>query len=295
MSFVEFTRASDGTITFKQEFLIQRIIKSLGFESEMRNGKATPAIRPNLQKDVDGPKRKHNWHYRSVIGMINYLEKTNRPEISFAVHQCSRFCEDPKLSHKREVHRVVRYLIETQKQGLVFKPDKTSGIECWVDADLSGNWCKEESENPASVLSLTGYVIMYGKCPLVWGSRLQTEIALSTAEDEYIALSQSLREVIPLMGLLNEIQQYFAVVEKLPEIKCTVFEDNQSCIALAKAPRMNPRTKYISLKYHHFRSYVSSGLLDIQAKESAEQIGDIFTKALDEKQFLYLRKKLCGY
>ena len=227
--------------------------------------------------------------------MLNYLEKTTRPELAFAVHQCACFCEKPKLSHERAVHRVIRYLVGTKDKGLLFKPDPSVGIECYVDADFSGSWSKEELENPSSVLSRTGYVISYGKCPLVWTSKLQTEIALSTTEAEYIALSQSLREIIPLMGLLREIKAHFELNCSLPEIKCTVFEDNNSCIALAKAPRMNPRTKYIALKYHHFRSYVSSKLVSIEYVSTNEQSADIFTKALEEKQFLHLRKKICGY
>ena len=227
--------------------------------------------------------------------MMNYLKKTTRPELAFAVHQCVRFCEDPKLSHERAVHRIVRYLVGTKNKGLLFKPDPSAGIQCFVDADFSGNWKKEDLKNPAGVLSQTGFVIMYGNCPLIWASKLQSEISLSTAEAEYIALSQSLREIIPLMGLLKEIKVHFDLNNNIPEIRCTVFEDNNSCIALTKAPRMNPRTKYIALKYHHFRSYVSSKLVTIQYLASEEQPADIFTKALDEKQFTYLRKKICGY
>ena len=82
--------------------------------------KATPAIKPNLTKDMDGPPQNHDWHYRSLIGMLNDLEKTMRPEIVFAVHQCARFCENPKLSHERAVHQIVQYLSGTKDKGLNF-------------------------------------------------------------------------------------------------------------------------------------------------------------------------------
>ena len=85
------------------------------------------------------------------------------------------------------------------------------------------------------------------------------------------------------MGLLKEIKTYFDLNNNITEIKCTVFEDNNSCIALARAPRINPRTKYIALKYHHFRHYVSSKLITIEYLASEEQPADIFTKALDKK------------
>ena len=49
---------------------------------------------------------------------------------------------------------------------------------------------------------------MYGGCPLIWASKLKTEVALSTMEAEYISLSQDLCNVIPLMGLMKEMKQF---------------------------------------------------------------------------------------
>jgi hypothetical protein len=40
-----------------------------------------------------------------------------------------------------------------------------------------------------------------------WGLKMQTEIALSSTEAEFIALSLSMREVIPIMWLLQEAYQ----------------------------------------------------------------------------------------
>ena len=48
---------------------------------------------------------------------------------------------------------------------------------------------------------------MYAGCPIVSKSQLQTEIALSTTEAEYTGLSYALREVIPLMEILKEIEE----------------------------------------------------------------------------------------
>ena len=66
------------------------------------------------------------------------------------------------------MHGIVRYLVGTKDKGLFFKPDCSVGIQCFVDTDFSGNWNKEDSEDPAGVLLRTGYVIMYGNCPLIW-------------------------------------------------------------------------------------------------------------------------------
>ena len=78
-----------------------------------------------------------------------------------------------------------------------------------MDADFAGGWKDGDHDSPESVLSRTGFVIMYAGCPITWGSKLQTEIALSTAESEYIALSTAMREVIPFLGLMQEIGGIF--------------------------------------------------------------------------------------
>ena len=94
----------------------------------------------------------------------------------------------------------------TKDKGLIFKPDKSKGIVCHVDADFAGNWNIAEGDNPASVLSRTGFIITYANCPLIWASRLQSEISLSTTEAEFIALSTAMKEIIPLINILDEIK-----------------------------------------------------------------------------------------
>ncbi len=88
--------------------------------------------------------------------------------------------------------RIGRYLLDTRKRGIIYKLDKSKGLECYVDVDFAGEWSQADAENADNVLSRTGYILMYANCPILWVSRLQTEIALSTAKAEYIALSQLL-------------------------------------------------------------------------------------------------------
>eukprot|EP00978_Attheya_sp_CCMP212_P014686 scaffold37545_cov64-Attheya_sp.AAC.1 len=132
--------------------------------------------------------------------------------------------------------------------------------------------------------SAVGFVIMYAGCPVLWVSKLQTEIALSTTEAEYIALSQAMREVIPFMNLLKELSVIFDIYLPEPEVHCKVFEDNNSCIAVAESTKFSPRTKHIAIKYHHFRSFVSGPqkCLKILPIDTREQTADIFTKPLDQ-------------
>ena len=81
-----------------------------------------------------------------------------------------------------------KYFSETATRGIIYDPDKTQGIECYVDADFSGGWDRDDGQRDENVLSQSGYAIFYAGFPVLWASKLQTEISLSISEAEYIAL-----------------------------------------------------------------------------------------------------------
>ena len=145
-----------------------------------------------LHKDVNGIPRKDNFHYRSLVGQLNYLMQSTHPEIQYTVHQCARFSDDPKHSNEVAAKRIVRYLKVTPDEGIILKPDKTQGLTCYVNANYAGEWTPDCAMDPRACLSRTGYVIFYANCPIIWSSKLQMTIALSTTEAEHVALLTSM-------------------------------------------------------------------------------------------------------
>ena len=133
-------------------------------------------------------------------------------------------------------------------------------------------------------------MIYYGGFPILWHSKLQSEISLSTTGAKYIALSQAMRDAIPLMALLGELAMVLPIIIEKAKVHCTIFEDNNSCIELVKCPRMRPRTKHIALKYHHFKSKVKKGLVSVKRVDTKMQHEDNLTKLLAEPQSKHLRK-----
>ena len=154
-----------------------------------------------------------------------------------------------------------KYLLGTKDKGIIFKPDHIKGLECYIDATFAAEWQQVDADNPENFLSKTGYVIYYADCRLLWTSNLQTEILFSTAESEYIALSQVMRNVIPLIHLLIEINCVYPIPNPEPVIKWKLYEDNESCIDMSKTKRFSPRTRYISTKYHRFRYFVDKEII----------------------------------
>jgi hypothetical protein len=294
---VKISRTSEGTIELKQPHLIQQILDDMGMKSNTKTKEKAAPSSTILRRDLQGETFSEKWDYRSIIGKLNFLEKSTRPEIAYAVHQCARFASNPKQSHANAVKYLCRYLLSTKDKGLIMRPDSSKSFEVHVDCDFAGNWMKEDAMNdPSTAKSRTGYIISYGGCPIIWASKLQTEVVLSSTESEFVGLSESLRMAIVMMNLLKEMRSVgIPVASTTPKIYCKLFEDNAGAIQLAKVPKMRPRTRHINQKYHHFREWVKSGLITILPIDTKEQPADLMTKPLDQELFIKHRYTVMGW
>ena len=188
------------------------------------------------------------------------------------------------------------------KGGLSYRKTDKLNLDLYVDADYAGLWTYEDDQDPICVKSRTGYVITLGGCPIHWVSKLQTEIALSTTEAEYIALAQGMREFIPIHRMYKDIMNNFSIsCDPDSLIKCTIYEDNAGCISTCLAPKLSPCSKHIAVKYHFARQSfsknfdTSNGTYVLEKIHSDFQRADILTKGLAQDKFEKLRFLLCGW
>ena len=240
-----------------QPTLIRRILKVVNVTEERSKGrslKRTPATKV-LKRDADGPERILKWEYRSVLGMLNWLTRSTRPDIGFAVSQAARFMAFPKRTHEAAVIRICEYLRDTKDEGLFLQPDN-SGFKVWADADFSGGFDRSNPDDS------------------------------STAKSRSIVLIRFFKEIAKRIKAFRNTK---------PKFCCKAFEDNNGALALAGASTMKPRTKHINLKYHHFKTAVKKRMIMLEKVATEEQIADIGTKPLEPKVFEYLRKKLVGW
>ena len=160
--------------------------------------------------------------------MLGYLQGTTCPDISMGTHQCARFNTNPKLCHEEAIKRVYKYLLATRDKSIVFKPVVSRSLECLVDADVVGGWADGNQNDPESVLSCAGYVISYAGCLIHWCSKMETKIALSTTEAEYITLSMAMRDILQFLNIMTEIKAFLPISDCEPKFFCKVWGDNQS-------------------------------------------------------------------
>jgi hypothetical protein len=310
---IQIKKSGPNDFFLSQPGLIDKVLSVSGMSD--CNGVDTPTSTRGgaLGSDLDGDPFVETWSYRTVIGMLMFLSANTRPDIAFAVHQAARFSHLPRNSHSLAVKRILRYLKQTNDQGFFLQPDATHRVDCYVDADFAGNFAAEDPRHPASVKSRTGYIVLFRGSPLLWVSKLQSQIALSTMEAEYVALSQAMRDLIPIRELLKEILsivfgiadtiQYRTHSKAFDDVNTSpsnipasnVFEDNAACLKFAQTGQLSPRTKHIGVPYHWFRSKVVSLDIVIVPVSTTHQLADTFTKGLCAVTFQAACRILMGW
>ena len=107
--------------------------------------------------------------------------------------------------HEIALKCIGRYLLGTWQNGLLLYPTGDIFIDRFVDANYAGLWSYEHPNNADCVQSHSRHVFLIGGCLVVWSSKLQTEIALSTMQVEYVALLMAMCILLPFQHLLHEI------------------------------------------------------------------------------------------
>ena len=288
-------KQSGTSIELTQKGLIQKAINYVGLADG--NSKPTPAAANPLGADKHGEPFHEDWNYAAAIGMLLYVSSNTQPDIQFAVHQCARFTHNPKKSHGEAVKRICQYLLGTKEWGILFTPNLAEGLNCYVDADFAGLWGYEDEQDPVCVKSRTGFTLTLFGCPIIWASKLQTEITLSSTAAEYVAFSMAMRELLPMCVLLQELGAKMNLEFAQPSlVRSTVFEDNQGCLALVNVPRMSPRNKYLALKYHFFCNEIGpdKGIIAKWIPTTEQQVA-ILMKGLQGQDFSNIWKLLMGW
>jgi hypothetical protein len=162
---------------------------------------------------------------------------------------------------------------------------------------FAGLWTRDKVDDPHCVRSWTGYVICISDCPVLWTSKLQSEIALLTIEAEYVALSSSCRDLFPLIDITHEICSALLLTPPaIAQLHIKIHEDNLGALILGQLEprRMTLRPKHCAVKYHWFCEHLAPQRIQLVKIATNNQLGDLFTKGLVKDSFAYLQKMLMG-
>jgi uncharacterized membrane-anchored protein YhcB (DUF1043 family) len=257
-------------ITIRQEEYIKKILKQ--FNMEDSNPVATPST-PEIKKStelVTAP-------YREAVGALMFLANISRPDIAFATGKVARSVENPTQSDWLNVKRIMRYLKGTSDLGITYPREGELHLEAYCDSDYGGD---EKTRK-----STTGLIITLNDSPVIWASRLQRTVSISTTEAEYNALTEVTKEVLWTRDLLQEINLDQTNPTK---IKC----DNQSTLKIANNEEACRRTKHMAIKVRFVRDEIKRGTIETEHVPTKQQKADCLTKSLTKENFQTNRNSL---
>jgi hypothetical protein len=205
--------------------------------------------------------------YRSGVGMLLYLTKYSRPDISNIVRELLKCMNAASWGSYQELLRVIKFMNHTKSIGLKVMPklddDFSWNLKVFYDSDWAGE--------PETRVSVTGFVIYLLDVPVCWRSKSQKGVTLSSTEAEYVAISEAVKEVKFIYYLLCD----FHIKVNLPIIIKT---DNIGAIFMAENSSTGVRTRHVDTRYHFIREFIEDGFVKIQFVRSVENNADIFTK-----------------
>jgi hypothetical protein len=185
--------------------------------------------------------------YRQITGSSMYLTNT-RPDICFAVNTLSQYLVEPRCVNLVAAKHVMRYLKGTLDFGLSYTRDHDFKLIGYTDLDWAGSVSDRKSTS--------GCCFSLGSTMTSWQSRKQSDIALNTAEVEYIAACSTSCEAIWLHKLLTGL---FDLEMEATMILC----DNQSCIKMMENPVFHDKLKHIEIRYHFIRDMVQRRVIKL--------------------------------
>ena len=227
----------------------------------------TPGFTIIRDESVERVSKGQQSKYRTGVGMLLFLIKHSRPDIANCTRELSKVLDGATVSAYKEMIRVIKFVVSTKEWGLKFCPKFEDGkkwtLTMYTDSDYGGD--KETR------ISVTGYILFFMGVPIIWKSKSQRSITLSSSEAEYVALSEAAKDIKFAYQLLKSI----GIEVTLP---ITVRVDNVGAIFMSENTSTSGRTKHVDIRYRYVNEMVLDGFLRIVFVKTKDNVADVFTK-----------------
>jgi hypothetical protein len=205
--------------------------------------------------------------YAAVVGMLNWLAVSTRPDIAFAVKELARVVATPLPSHWRAAQRVLRYLRNSPNAHIEYR-ERPNGppydIVAYSDADFAGEQDTRKSTS-GRIIYVFGNVV-------VWKAKSQSGIAVSSCESEYIAMSEAVKDIM----YIKQVLQFFGYTD----LSSVVYGDNLSAVKITKNEAGMTRTRHVDIKYKFLLHQALEQNIQFKWVSTADMTADMMTKGL---------------
>ena len=151
------------------------------------NAVAMP-LDPNvaLEPNPDGNAGDCSNSYVRLLGELQFLANATRPDIAYAVNRLVLYTTNPSMLHTTALKRVLRYLSGPRTYGITYSSNpQYPALHGYTYAAYA---------NTDNLKSTSRYVFLAEGGAVIWRSKKQSTIALSSTEAEYVALSEAAHE-----------------------------------------------------------------------------------------------------
>ena len=253
-----------------QPHMVKKLEKTFGGEVSKRQVYRTPGtpglglIKVKEEKDkIDHDKQSR---YRTGVGMLLYLIKHSRPDLVNAVRELSKCLDGASEAAYKEMLRVIKFVLDTKLKGLKIDPELID-IEWVVVVYTDSDWAGD-MDNRRSV---GGYMIFLNGVLISWRSKLQKVVSLSSAEAEFYALSEAVKEIPFIVNVL----EFVGIKVKKP---IDVYVDNVGAIYMSKSQVGSSRTRHMDTRFYYVTDYQEAGVINVKFVRSELNVADIATK-----------------
>ena len=280
---MECRRDADGSITLHQTKYVHKLLERFAPNISSKSSVSPLPFSEDLPRLVlealDGSSASEPAYPELIkpcqqqVGALMYLCVSTRPDLAYAVHQHCRAMSRPTPALMRELQLVFAYLARNPSLGIRFSAG-TSNMTAYADA----SWEVRHSTS--------GWVVFWQNAPLIWGSRKQQSIALSSCEAEIIALSEAAKDVVYVRKFLRGLDK--TAIDGPSD--CAT--DSKSARDLSYNPEHHGRTKHVERRHFYIRDMVEKLELRVPLVATVNNYADFFTKPLKSKAFFGLRDKI---
>ena len=206
--------------------------------------------------------------YRSGVGMLLYLVKHSRPDIANVTRELSKSMDKATPAAYKELGRVIKFVLDRRDYGIKIEPKMPQQDGLWTmvmytDSDYAGD---KDSRK-----SVSGFILFLMNVPVLWRSKAQKSVTLSSAEAEYVSLSEAAKEI----KFVYQILITMGLKVKTPVV---VRVDNIGAIFMSENISTTSRSKHVDIRYKYVNEMVEEGFLKVIFVRSADNVADGFTK-----------------